>query len=256
MKIGCISWSHRNEFAEGTYDFPAWIRHCAREANLEGVELWNNHFESLESAYLDHLSTLCREEDLELYSVATKCTFGDFSKEEVEAAKETLRTWLAAADRMGAETLRVSLAAENEREPARQRTIFESLTEVIEENSYPDIQVGIENKEPSAVQNADDVRLMNEVSKSRLKLILDNGSIIDKTTVYPFMEEVLPYSALVHAKFFDIDSNGADKVLDYNRIIPIVKESGYDGFLSIEYDSEQPASRDVPKIAAFLKSMV
>lgn len=253
MNIGCISWSYRNEFADGTFSFPGWIRHCAEDAGLDGVELWNNHFESLKTDYLDQLTALCKSEGLELYSVAMKCNFGDFTKEEIESAKSTLREWLAAAEVMGVRTLRVSLAAVDEREPMRQRTIFESLTEVINENNYPHISVGIENKEPSAVQDVDDVKLMDKVSSGKLKLILDNGSIIDKSTVYGFMEETLPYAALVHAKFFDIDENGMDKVLDYSRIIPIVKKSGYDGFLSIEYDSEEKASRDVPLIASYLK---
>ena len=256
MKIGCISWSYRNEFSDGTYDFLKWIRHCAEEAQIEGVELWSEHFKSLDGDYLNHLSSVCKSEALELYSVATKCKFGDFSKEEIENAKGTLREWLAATDRLGARTLRVSLAAEKERDPERQRTIFDSLTNVINENKYTHINVGIENKEPSAVQDVEDVKLMDKVSNGKLKLILDNGSIIEKSTVYGFMEETLPYAVLVHAKFFDIDENGADKVLDYDRIIPIVKKSGYDGFLSIEYDSEETASRDVPLIAEYLKNRI
>ena len=105
MKIGCISWSYRNEFTDGTFGFPMWIRHCAREARLDGIELWNNHFESLKNDYLDQLSTLCRSEALELYSVAMKCNFGDFSKEEIENAKGTLREWLAVCMRITSHSL-------------------------------------------------------------------------------------------------------------------------------------------------------
>lgn len=256
MKIGCISWSYRNEFSDGTFDFPKWIRHCAREAGLEGVELWNNHFESLKTDYLDSLKTLCKEEGLELYSVATKCDFGNFAGEEIAHAKNTLREWLSAADRLGVRILRVSIAAKNERDPQRQKVIFESLTEVINENGYPRICVGIENKEPSAVQDIEDVKLMDKVSEGKLKLILDNGSIIDKSTVYNFMEKTLQYAALVHAKFFHIDESGGDKIIDYNRIIPIVQKSGYNGFLSIEYDSDKKASQDVPLIAQFLNNRI
>ena len=256
MKIGCISWSYRKEFTNGKYDLISWLRHCSSEAMIDGVELWNNHFNSLDDNYLDHISSFCKSEGLDLYSVATKCDFGNFSEIDVENAMITLREWLAVADRLGVTTLRVSISGVYDHEPDRQNKVFENITKVINENKYPLIIVGIENKEPSVVQNSGDVKLMDKISKSKLKLILDNGSFIDKETIYDFMEETLPYAALVHAKFFEIDQDGADKVLDYRRIIPIIRRSGYDGFLSIEYDSEQLASRDVPLIAKYLRKMV
>jgi len=256
MKIGCISWSYRNEFSSGKYDFFSWFVHCSSEANLDGVELWNNHFESTDNEYLDKLVSKSKAEGLEIYSVASKCKFGSFSAKEIESAKETLREWLAIADRMHVTKLRISLAGEDERDPDHQKTIFKSLTEVILENKYPHITVGIENKEPSAVQSPEDVKLMDHLSKGKLKLILDNGSIIDKSAVCDFMEKTLPYSALVHTKFFDIDDYGADKVLDYNKIIPIIQNSDYEGFLSIEYDSEEVASENVPLIAKYLRTKI
>jgi sugar phosphate isomerase/epimerase len=256
MKIGCISWSYRNEFDSGKYDFFSWFEHCAQEAKLDGVELWNNHFQSTEDDYLNKLLQKSEEQRLNIYSVASKCKFGSFSESEIKGAKQTLRDWLKITDRLGVKTLRISLSGENERDPDHQRIIFESMTDVINEAKYPHITVGIENKEPSAVESPMDVALMNDVSEGKLKLILDNGSIVDKSTVYDFMEKTLPYADLVHAKFFDIDENGQDNVLDYNRIIPIIKSSDYDGFISIEYDGEGVASIDVPIIAQFLKTRI
>lgn len=254
MKIGCISWSYRNEFASGKYDLLSWIRHCAHDVHLDGVELWNNHFASLDTDYLDQVAATCEENGLQLYSVASKCLFGDFSEDEVASAKDTLRQWLAATDRLGAPLLRISVGGNDLRDQARQYIVFQNLANVVEEGRYPHIQVGIENQEPGVVQNASDVETMDQVTQSRLRLVLDNGSIIDKSTVCDFMERTLPYAAVVHLKFFDIDPSGADRVLDYSRIVPIIHASGYNGFVSIEFDSDRPASEDVPRIAEFLRA--
>ena len=256
MKIGCISWSYRNEFSDGKYDLFKWIHHCSKDVQLDGIEPWNNHFESLEDNYLTRISSLCKDEGLELYSVAMKCDFGDFSNESIQKAMNTMRDWLFATDKLGAKTMRISISGENERAPERRNIIIESITNVVNENRFPHITVGIENKEPSVIQNSEDVVWMFEKSKGKIKLILDNGSILDKSTVYDFMEMTLPYAALVHAKFFDISENGADNLLDYDRIIPIIKKSGYDGYLSIEYDSKEPASRDVPIISKYLRKRI
>jgi sugar phosphate isomerase/epimerase len=254
MKIGCISWSYRNEFNETQYDMFRWIRHCAEDVHLDGVELWNNHFVSLQPYYLDRISAACKENGLQLYSVASKCLYGQFTPSEVAAAQDTLREWLVATDHLGAPLLRISVGGKELRDPARQAIVFQSLADVVSEGRYPHIQVGIENQEPGVVQNVDDVIAMDQATQGRLKLVLDNGSIIDKSTVYDFMERTIPYAAVIHLKFFDIDASGADRVLDYSRIVPIIKNSGYNGFVSIEYDSSRPASQDVPCIARFLKA--
>lgn len=52
MKIGCISWSHRKGFQEGKMDVFTWMEHCKKDCGLDGVELWNNHFDSLDQIYL------------------------------------------------------------------------------------------------------------------------------------------------------------------------------------------------------------
>lgn len=251
MKLGCISWSYRNEFADGKFDLPGWIRYCGRELRLDGVELWNNHFASLKPAYLDELSEACRDGGVTLYSTATKCLYGDFTPGEILDAQKTLRQWLAVAGHLGSPLLRVSIGGNDLRNPQRRQTVFQSLTEVVRENGR--ITVGIENQEPGLVQNADDVEEMDRASGGLLKLVLDNGSLLDKSTAYAFMQRTIPYAAVIHLKFFDIEPSGADRVLDYGRIFPILTASGYDGFLSIEFDSPRPASEDVPRIAEYLR---
>jgi sugar phosphate isomerase/epimerase len=253
MKIGCISWSYRNEFAANKYDIPNWIRHSSRDVRLDGVELWNNHFESLKEEYLDTISATCRDEKIELYSVATKCLFGNFSKGDIKRAKTTFRKWLAAANILGTSIMRVSIGGEELRSPAHRQIVFESLSEVIDEGEYPGISVGIENQEPGIVQHSGDVFEMNRRSAGRLKLILDNGSIIDKSTVYAFMEEALPYAILIHTKFSEFDPRQGDAVLDYNRIIELLRAGKYAGYLSVEYDGEGQASELVPRFVTFLR---
>lgn len=256
MKIGCISWSHRNEFSNNKLDIFSWIHHCAQNAKLDGVEIWNNHLTSLDSDYLDEISTLCKQEGVTLYSVATKCLYGEFSKDEVKAATENLWKWLVVTDRLSAPLMRVSISGKELRNTNHQKMVFNSIAEVVNEGRYPNITVGIENQEPGVVQNFSDVEYMKQTTNGRIKLVLDNGSIIDKSKVYDFMERAIPYSAVIHTKFFDIDETGADRILDYDRIVKIIKTSGYNGYLSIEYDSEGLASKDVPLIARYLRNQV
>lgn len=254
MKIGCISWSHRNEFGEGKLDLLKWIEHCKIDCKLDGVELWNNSFASTDADYLDALVQKSRELGIPIYSVASKCVFGDFSSKFIEECKNTLNKWLGIADSLNAPLLRISVGGNDLRNPKHQTIVFKTLSAVLEENRYPQIRVGIENQEPGVVQNAVDVFKMRKDSDNLLWLILDNGSFINKSDSYDFLKDTLEVAAVVHTKFYDINKDGSDNVLDYNRIKNIINESGYDGFLSIEYDSDKSAIENVPIIAEYMRN--
>lgn len=256
VKIGCISWSHRNSFTNGEMDIFKWMEHCKYDCLLDGVEVWNNHLESLDENYLQKLKEKSAELNLPVYSVATKCVFGGFSEDEIHAAQCTMRDWLKATEYLGAAIMRISVGGERLRDAERQIKVFDSISEVIREGKYPQISVGIENQEPGVVQDITDVKKMKEISGGKLKVILDNGSFLNKNDSYEFLEEALPDAAVVHAKFFDIREDGSDRILDYKRIKRILQKDCYDGYISIEFDSNEPAERDVPKIASYLRKLL
>lgn len=256
MKIGCISWSHRQAFDEGKLDVFSWMEHCKRDARLDGVELWNNSLTSLDKEYLARIKAKAAELGLDIFSVATKAQFGGYSDDEVRKAQQTTRDWMEATAFLGAPVMRLSIGGDDPRDPSHQKTVFASLAEVVREKSGLGLRVGIENQEPGVVQNTADVEAMAAASGGVLGLVLDNGSFLNKADSYPFMEQTLKYAVVVHLKFFDIAPDGSDKVLDYPRIAGIIKGGPYAGYLSIEYDSSQPALRDVPVIASYLRTLL
>ena len=251
MKIGCITWSHRLE----NLDLFALMDHYKNDCHLDGIELWNNSFTSTDDEYLKNLKKKSDELSLPIYSVASKCQFGDFSDKKIAECKETLVKWLDITKKLGASVLRVSIAGDDLRNHNKQDKVFMTLSDTLLQTPHDGIRVGIENQEPGVVQNSEDVKRMVDKSNGQLYVVLDNGSFLDRTTSpYVFMEDNLKYACVVHTKFFDINSDGSDNVLDYSRIKSIIEKSGYDGFLSIEYDnSTASAVKDVPLIADFMR---
>ncbi len=47
---------------------------------------------------------------------------------------------------------------------------------------------------------------------------------------------MMPYAKGVSAKSYDFDSAGKETKLDYARILKIVSDAGYHGFIGIEYE--------------------
>ncbi|MGN6220880.1 MAG: sugar phosphate isomerase/epimerase family protein [Microbacterium sp.] len=48
-----------------------------------------------------------------------------------------------------------------------------------------------------------------------------------------------PYIHHVHAKFYEIDDDGTDHSIPYEEIVPILQASGFDGYLSSEYEGQR-----------------
>lgn len=61
---------------------------------------------------------------------------------------------------------------------------------------------------------------------------------------YKGIEELMPYAKGVSAKSYDFDDQGNETALDYERILTIVKDAGYTGYIGIEYEGGRLSEAD------------
>ena len=62
---------------------------------------------------------------------------------------------------------------------------------------------------------------------------IGNGEEYDR---YLGIKELMPWAKGVSAKSYDFDEEGNDTKLDYYKILQIVKDAGYTGYIGIEYE--------------------
>ena len=55
---------------------------------------------------------------------------------------------------------------------------------------------------------------------------------------------MLPYAKGVSAKTYDFDGNGEQPLLDYQRLIGIVKSSGFKGYIGVEFEGINQSEED------------
>ena len=49
---------------------------------------------------------------------------------------------------------------------------------------------------------------------------------------------MMPHAKAVSAKSYDFNDEGEETSLDYERILKIVQDAGYTGFIGVEYEGE------------------
>ena len=58
------------------------------------------------------------------------------------------------------------------------------------------------------------------------------------------MKDLMPYAKAVSAKSYDFDEFGNETTIDFKKMMDIVKEFGYKGFLGIEFEGDQLSEID------------
>ena len=67
------------------------------------------------------------------------------------------------------------------------------------------------------------------------------------------VSELMPYAKAVSAKAYKFDNKGNCVETDYDKMLKIVKEAGFRGYIGIEYEGDIPEEEGIRKTKALLE---
>jgi len=71
---------------------------------------------------------------------------------------------------------------------------------------------------------------------------------------YKGVAELMPYAKGVSAKTYDFDTRGEQPLMDYERLVGLVKAAGYKGYIGIEFEGNtQPEEEGIRRTKALLE---
>jgi sugar phosphate isomerase/epimerase len=258
MKIGCICGTFNRSFDAGTMDQVRFLARCATDLNVQGVELQDIHFPQTRPAYLQMIRRTARDLDLAIISVGVHNDFGRVDPTIRQSEVVKVKQWVEVAEQLDAPLIRV-FAGYPEGGPAesgaRWPAMIDSLREVAAFAGHAGVRLGLENHNHAAFTPtaAEYLRVLEEVKSPSLVPLLDTGNYTDG---WPSLEKTLGMAAHVHAKFWKVARDGSDEKVDYARIIPALRAAGYEGWVSFEYEAEEPEATGIPRALAYLKRML
>jgi L-ribulose-5-phosphate 3-epimerase len=246
FKISLAEWSlHKALFAKkiDNLDFPKIAR---EEHGIEGVEFVNQFFKDKahDSAYLKDLKK--RANDLGVTCVLIMIDGeGDLSAQAQEArtkAVENHQKWVDAAASLGCHAIRVNTGQHYS--PTEVGPVAEACGMLTDYGAKNNISVICENHGgPSSNPDAL-IALMKAVGKPTFGTLPDFGNFPQKDghyaiDIYDAIARMMPYARGVSAKSYDFDDSGKETKLDFARIMKIVTDAGYKGFVGIEYEGDR-----------------
>jgi sugar phosphate isomerase/epimerase len=243
-RISLAEWSfHKTLFANEmtNLDFPR----VTRELGIEGVEYVNQFFKdkAKDEKYLAELKKICKNEDVE--SVLIMCDgegmVGHPEKKEREKTLENHKKWIDAAAFLGCHSIRVNAGSRGTYEE-EQKLAADGLRMLCEYGNTQKINILVENHGGYSSNGEWLAGVMDMVDHKRVGTLPDFGNfIINRQTgeefdKYKGTELLMPYAKGVSAKSHDFDDEGNENQKDYYRLMKIVDDAKYKGFVGIEYE--------------------
>lgn len=230
-------------------DFPIEARN---RFGLDAVEYVNVFFkdEVRDAAYVRTLRRVCDEHGVK--SLLIMCdgegALGDPDEGRRQRAVENHFKWLDAAAVLGCHSIRVNAQSEGTWEEQAARA-SDGLFRLAEAGASRGISVIVENHGGLSSNGRWLREVMERTAHPWCGTLPDFGNFCmdwsrahDPTVWYDRylgVEELMPFARGVSAKSHDFNDAGEETSTDYDRMMRIVLESGYRGYVGIEYEGNR-----------------
>lgn len=184
-----------------------------------------------------------RAEDAGIENVLIMCdqegNLGDTNANDRKQAVENHYKWVDAAEFLGCHSIRVNAAGNgSEKEVADAATA--GLSMLSDYAGKKDINVIVENHGGYSSDASWLVGVIENVNKENCGTLPDFGNFQisgdREYNRYKGVREMMPYAKGVSAKTHDFDSEGYETNTDFRKMLQIVKNAGYTGYIGIEYE--------------------
>lgn len=235
------------------FQFADW----AAELGLGAIEVTSYYVPEVSPAWLAKFKRHCHRRGLDVSGVAIATDFclADTSKREAELSKAT--AWLAAAEYLGAKTLRVfaGTTPKGDTEEAARARCVASLKRLGDEAVKHGVIAAVENHGGITATAEQLIAIVEGVGHEWVGVNLDSGNFREPDP-YQHFARVADRAVVVQVKT-DVTSPGGKKsATDFAKVFAILREAKYRGFVSLEYEGAEEPRTAIPRYLKVMREWV
>ncbi len=254
LRLSLAQWSlHRAIFSGRlrSEDFPVVAR---RDFGIDAVELVSQILRSARPEPIAEIRRRAAGEGVKVLLIMVD-DVGDLSHPKPRARKRAVSNhfpWIEAAARLGGHAVRINSGGEGRLPPktAWLRGSAPELRECIQrcaescaslaEFARPfGISVLLENHGGLSSNAEALVQVVKASGSPEVGLLPDFGNFPAGVDRYAAVRTMLPHARALSAKTFDFAPDGLETTIDFPRMMGLVSESGYSGYVGIEYEGDR-----------------
>jgi len=254
--ISLAQWSLNRAFFKGELkpiDFPDIAKNSF---DLNAVEYVNAFYKEVAKSekYWNQMKSNANAAGVRnlLIMVDDEGELGNPNNNERTLAIENHYKWINAAKLLGCHSIRVNAFGQGDKITLK-NSLIDGLGRLSDYGAKENINVLIENHGLHTSDGKFMTSILKEVNNKHLGTLPDfgnwclnakwgstqNNKCSEMYDPYQGVADFLPYAKGVSAKSYNFDTNGNETFLDYRRLLKTVKDSGFDGYIGIEYEGEK-----------------
>lgn len=254
-KISLAQWSLNRAFFTNELDAMEFAMISSRDYGISAIEYVSAFYKDRvndETLWAD-LKQRAADQNVTslLIMVDDEGDLGNPTKSECQTAVENHYKWVNAAKILGCHSIRVNAFGTGSKDQVR-AALVDGMGSLSEYAAKEDINIIIENHGLHSSDAAFIVDIIKEVEMPNFGTLPDFGNwclsakwgstqIECEQTYdrYQGVAKFMPYAKGVSAKSYNFDADGNDKIIDYRRMLKVVKAAGYRGYIGIEYEGTE-----------------
>jgi len=249
FKISLAEWSlHKALWAKEmtNLDFPV---KAVKDFGINGLEYVSSFFKDTSTEYLTELLKITKDNNATnvLIMVDGMGSMADKDEATRNKAVENHHRWVEAAKFLGCHSIRVNAGGRGT-ETEMADAAVDSLGKLATFAATMDINVVVENHGGFSSNGKWLSGIMKRVNMKNCGTLPDFGNFRVSSTEeydrYLGVQELMPFAKGVSGKSYDFDAEGNEVTIDYYRLMKIVKESGYKGWIDVEYEGSKLSEPD------------
>ena len=260
-ELSLAQWSLHVELKAGEIDNLDYARVTKNEFGIGAVEYVNQFFfdKAKDKSYLAEMNKRAEGEGVKqlLIMIDREGKLGDPDNAKRKTAVENHFKWVEAAKTLGCHAIRVNAGSAGTYQE-QVKLAADGLRRLTEFGAQHDISVIVENHGGLSSNGAWLAEVIRTVDHKGCGTLPDFGNFgIDRKKDdwydrYTGVNELMPFAKAVSAKTYDFDDkrpfvtidNRWDKETDFLRMMKIVLDAGYKGYVGIEYEGKALPERE------------
>ncbi|MFP6881122.1 MAG: sugar phosphate isomerase/epimerase family protein [Roseibacillus sp.] len=246
------------------------LEHAAR-MGFDGLEILQRQFESTDRATLQKIKRHAFVLGLDLMGYSTHQGFLSPDKEKRQKNIDHTLDCLEQAYQLGIPTMRVNsgtwgtskgfddlMAKRGIEEPLKGYTeedaykwVIDAYSKLIPEAAKRGVIMGLENHWGLGVTPEGVKRVVDTINSPWLQVTLDTGNFLEDP--YDRLAQLAPQTVLMQTKTYHGGGRWYTLDLDYARIAKIMKDAGFKGYISLEFEGKEDPLTAIPKSLKLLR---
>ena len=259
FKLSLAQWSMHNMIQKDGVD-PYSFAEKAKSWGFSGLEYVSqlyddelkaaNYSDEAMAAFVERSNAESKKNGLENLIIMID-NQGDLATSDAEERKKGVENhfkWVDAAMAMGCHSIRVNISGSTVPEEWMASAV-DGLTQLATYAKDKNINVIVENHGGLSSNAAMLAEIMKKVNMDNCGTLPDFGNFciskadadncVEHYDNYKGVTELMPYAKAVSAKSHNFDADGNETEVDYVKLLQIVKDAGYAGYIGVEYEGTE-----------------